>query len=42
MYKKLNIPYQYEEKPEMDKEKCQKLYELFLYKYEQQDTNKYS
>lgn len=32
-YLKLNIPYPYENKKDMDKEKCNKLYELFLKKY---------
>lgn len=36
-YIKLGIPYPYENKPEMDKEKCEKLYKLFLKKYEKRD-----
>lgn len=32
-YDKLNIPYPYEDKPEMDKEKCKKLYNIFISKY---------
>ena len=32
-YIKLNIDYPYEEKNDMDKEKCNKLYELFISKY---------
>ena len=32
-YKKLNISYPFENKPVMDKEKCEKLYQLFLKKY---------
>lgn len=34
-YKTLNIPYPYEEKPEMDKEECNKLYKYFEEKYNQ-------
>lgn len=33
-YLTLNIPYPYENKHEMDKEECNKLYQLFLQKYE--------
>lgn len=33
-YIKLNIPYPYENKQDMDKEKCENLYEMFLEKYE--------
>ena len=33
-YLKLNIPYPYKDKPEMDKEKCQKLHNDFIKKYE--------
>lgn len=32
-YQTLNIPYPYEEKPEMDKEECNKLYKYFQEKY---------
>lgn len=32
-YLKLNIPYPYENKKEMDKNKCENLYKLFLKKY---------
>ena len=32
-YLKLNIPYPYENKKDMDKEKCNELYNLFLKKY---------
>ena len=34
-YIKLGIPYPYENKPEMDKEKCKNLYNLFLKKYKE-------
>lgn len=33
-YLKLNIPYPYENKKNMDKEKCDELYKVFLKKYE--------
>lgn len=33
-YKKLNIPYPYEDKNDMDKEKCADLYQYFIKKYE--------
>ena len=33
-YIKLNIPYPYEEKKDMDKDKCKELYEMFMSKYE--------
>lgn len=39
-YIKLNIPYPYENKNDMDKEKCEKLYELFLKKYKKTETYK--
>lgn len=32
-YQVLNIPYPYKDKPEMDKDKCQKLYEKFIQIY---------
>ncbi|MBR2840900.1 MAG: pyruvate formate lyase-activating protein [Bacilli bacterium] len=32
-YIKLNIPYPYENKQDMDKEKCERLYELFLKRF---------
>ena len=33
-YIKLNIPYPYEDKKDMDKDKCKELYEMFMSKYE--------
>ena len=38
-YLALNIPYPYEEKNEMDKEKCNHLYKLFMEKYEKGPKN---
>ena len=32
-YQVLNIPYPYKDKPEMDKDECQKLYEKFIQIY---------
>ena len=36
-YISLNIPYPYENKPDMDKEKCNKLYKYFLSKYQKEN-----
>lgn len=40
-YIKLGIPYPYEEKEEMDKEKCNRLYEKFIEIYNKKNTLKY-
>lgn len=36
-YISLNIPYPYENKPDMDKEKCNELYKYFLSKYQKEN-----